>query len=852
VSGWQFDSALFVEEVLKPVQDGWRPDEDLFRVYLLPLDVRDARVIAAALDEINRQFTQQRYRGFRRACELLRAKHPTAKAILTDPARRELHRGVVADRSRKLAESLRQRLQGAPGMPSAEVAGLARSSKGAITRTAIRVALTEIGATELDPVGLPSTPETSRWADVRTLLTALQHDSLWDYLASTLGGPTPAPADIAARRKALRVSRNADSVAETTILKNLEQWIEAGELVAVLRYELFSELEGRAQFNYAEVLRAAEAVSGRLPRLELPADHNAVAYAVWCMHRVSGAQQEPGWQTDYNEAIGQLQLRTALAVLKAQPGLPKEWSAVREDLTERLSALDAELVRCRSLEGQDVEAAVEGYHRVRKELADPELDTAIERCRPAEPRSATAWIREGRVVVSWQPSTSTVGRIGYRVSRGNAVVCEETGGCELVDQDVPGGTPLVYTIHTLRDGNPSAGSARTRAITVLCEVVGLEVRGEPDAISGRWRLPDGAVGAVVSRGGTTTLPDVRSTSFVDRSVQSGRSYDYLVRARYRLADGSEAFSDGVHATASCQELPLAVTDLEARFEDEELVARWTPPPQGEVEILEIRPGDEPPHPDVISVAKARRSGTVVRRIEPSGRGTLRGRITQPVSRVVLLPITVLDELAAIGSPCAVDRRQNPVQALRIERRGTHVQLTWEWPAGATDARVVWRTSVKPSGPTDPNACHEDVTRVRYDSKGVLVRVPEGEHWFGVCTVLSEGASRSFGPLVLKREATAGTAHYTVERVRWGRRRILVVEGDQGRDVPPLVLNAKAGVRPMSAEDGMRLLRADGGASPMRIEFDLPTNLRRPVHLRAFSLDQQVILVASRPDRLILN
>ena len=44
-------------------------------------------------------------------------------------------------------------------------------------------------------------------------------------------------------------------------------------------------------------------------------------------------------------------------------------------------------------------------------------------------------------------------------------------------------------------------------------------------------------------------------------------------------------------------------------------------------------------------------------------------------------------------------------------------------------------------------------------------VPAGEHWFGVCTVIADGAGQSFGPLVLKQKSTTATAYYTVERNR---------------------------------------------------------------------------------------
>ncbi|MCP2246905.1 hypothetical protein [Lentzea aerocolonigenes] len=845
MTGWRFDPARFVDEVLKPVQDGWRPDENLFRVYLLPLDADDTHVITTALEEVGRQFTKQQYRAFRRATEILRGQHKEASATLLDPARRDSHRAVVRASHGRLAAAVRQRLGGAPGLPPAEVTALARTLK--VSRTAILAVLREVGGREQAPAELPDTPEPGRWAEVRGYLVQLRHDSLWDYL-SGLGGVATTQLHLSERREKLRVSRSADSAAETTLLRLVQQWIETGGLTAALRHELLSRLTDQAAYGYAEAVKAARAAR-HLKAVGLDLDPDAVAFAVWCAHQFTATERQPSWQEHYQRAVHDLRLRAALTVLKQQPALPGEWSGHLAALELRLSTLDAELERCRALEATDVEAAVAGYRKVREELFDEKIDTALERCRPAAPAGATAEVRDGRVVVSWPPSTATAGRISYRVSRGNTVVGEDITVLEFADDHVPTGTPLVYSIHALRDGNPSAGAARTNTVVVLGEVLDLEARGEPDAISGRWRLPGGAIGAQVTRSGGT-LREVHSTTFTDHDVEPGRAYDYHVRAKYRLPDGTAALSTGLHVTASCQEVPRGVTDLTGAFDGDELVVRWTPPPRGDVELLELRAGEEPPDPDVVSVARARRRGTPLRVIGFIGRGELRGRTGSQGKRLTLVPVTILGELAAIGRSCEVDARHSSVRGLRADRLGSTVRLTWEWPAGVSAARVVWRKSVRPTAPTDPESSCEDVTRVAYDGAGVSISVPEGDYWFGVCTSSSTNGVLGFGPMVLCRQSTTGTARYTVRRAGIRRRRrTLVVEGEQ--DVPSVVLVAKSGVRPMNQDDGEQLLRLDGGTSVLEAEFEVPAHLRRPVHLRAFSQDERVVLVPSRPDQLIV-
>ncbi len=95
--------------------------------------------------------------------------------------------------------------------------------------------------------------------------------------------------------------------------------------------------------------------------------------------------------------------------------------------------------------------------------------------------------------------------------------------------------------------------------------------------------------------------------------------------------------------------------------------------------------------------------------------------------------------------------------------------------------------------------------------------------------------------------------YSVERV-WLRRtrRMLVVNGEQGLAVPSIVLVAKSGVRPLDASDGQELHVTEAGTAPLRAEFTVPSALRRPVHLRAFSRDEHVHLVPASPGQLVLT
>ncbi|AXX32187.1 hypothetical protein KCV87_31585 [Actinosynnema pretiosum subsp. pretiosum] len=845
MTAWSFDATRFVDEVLKPVQDGWRPDEDLFRVYLLSTGVTERSTVETALAEIAKQFGKQQYRVFRRALEILRGQHAAASDVLLDPARRGAHRARVEAERNKLAATVKAWLNGAPGVPAKEVTTRARALK--VPRSAILAALRENTADEREPVDLPAPAEPGQWSEARGHLAQLREESLWDYLGG-LGGIATTESHLAARRGKLRVSRSSDSATETTLLRLVQGWLEQNALRDALGHELLGHVADRAAYGYAEALEAAESMAQRSCALGIAHGPSAVAYALWCRVRFT-AEAEPVWWENYQRAVEELRLRTALTILEQQPALSEEWALRRTVLARQLAELDTELDRCQALERTDTEAAVAGYHRVREALTDDRVDAAIQRCRPSAPTTAKAVVGAGRVTVSWRPIASRAGRIAYRVSRGDTVLSGDTDAVELVDRAPPNGVPLVYEVRALRDGNPSSSAARTAPVTLLGDVLNAEASSGADSISGRWRLPEGAIGSQVTRSGAE-VRDARPTSFTDHDVRPGQSYEYLVRARYRAPGGTNALSEGVLLAASCQEVPVAVTDLLVEFDRDDLVAKWTPPPRGEVELLELEAGEDLPDPGVVSVGRARKRGLPVRAAF-TARGALRGRLSVQGKACVLVPVTVLGDLAAIGVAVPVDVRCEPVSALRLDRRGTTVQLTWEWPRGVSAARVVWREGVKPLGPLDPQASVLDVTRVGYDSRGVTVPFQGGDCWFGVCTARQEGGSTSFGPLVLRRETAAGTVRYSIRRAHpLTRRRTLTVEGDL--PLPGLVLVGKSGIRPMGADDGVVLLRVENGEVVRDGEFEVPKDLRKPVHLRAFSLDEQVVLVARRPDELIVR
>src|SRR3712207_6244079 len=152
----EFDEARFVEEVLKPVQDGWTPTDNLFRAYLLPVGTSDESTIHRALTLVWQQLGSQRLgRAFPSAVSRLRAGHAEATRILTTPLLRQQHASAVGRIAQHLQAALKDRVAGGPGIPPQLVTAIVADSRGSHTRNEIRHALGELNASEQIPIDLP-------------------------------------------------------------------------------------------------------------------------------------------------------------------------------------------------------------------------------------------------------------------------------------------------------------------------------------------------------------------------------------------------------------------------------------------------------------------------------------------------------------------------------------------------------------------------------------------------------------------------------------------------------------------------------------------------------------------------
>ncbi|UVS80567.1 hypothetical protein [Actinokineospora sp. UTMC 2448] len=832
------DIRAYLDEVITPVEMGWAPHRNLFRVYRLPIECT-AHDVDAALTSIPAFWGEPELREHTRAVERLRRGHSMATRVLTDPGERSAHWAAVAAERIALAKVVDQFLRSAPGMPAVAVAALVRQSAGRWSRPDVLAALEQHRASEREPASVDFTPDTLRSRQVADALADLGIPSLWEYLTRRLPGPNIHADALRRRRRQLRARRGIDVDSEQRILKVVEQALEEpGGLGPLLRYEFLTELSVAVLLSYQEVRFLAAADPQRSVASGLPRDPETLAYAVWCrrMHRSN-------WEFDYAQAVADGRLHAALAVLSSRR-LDEEWERVRDRLAGTVDRLVAELAAARELEDTAPEDAAARYLAAGRELTDPAIDSGLRRCPAAAP--AEVWVRSHHdgVVITWPETASTAGRLTYRVSRAGTVLAHDTDA--LTFSDVPPfGVPTTYSVQTLRNGVPG-GTAHSEEVVLAPEVLDLTVEATMVSLHGRWRLPPGAVGASVTRiapsGATAETPAPDGTGFDDTTVVPGVQYRYVVRARYPGRAGKPEDSTGLSVYGECPGNPRQVTDLRASLAGDTVELAWSRQ-SGTPVTIRVAPDGVAPAPQVLAAADAVIAGRVVA-VSDTGRALV--PLADLAGQRVLVPATVSGPLAAIGPATRVAPPLEAVSGLHARRFGPQVVLTWQWPMWATDVRVVWRADEPPTGPLDPQANAVEISRSAYSGRGARITADlPGEHWFGVSVV----DSGRFGPMATVSSTRMREVPYTVRRAAWWRRGGLLVAVHSDEPAPDIAVVAKSGSRPLVPEDGVEILRLPAPGTTAPVRFRVPRELRRPVFLRAFSLDETVAL--AHPDPLFL-
>lgn len=406
-------------------------------------------------------------------------------------------------------------------------------------------------------------------------------------------------------------------------------------------------------------------------------------------------------------------------------------------------------------EGADLEAVVQrvaaGMEAARREVAQVATTQGAERERAvldlldrlpdspealallreipvSAPRRVSAMVTSTGVKVMWKPSPAP-GRVEYRVVRreGPADGVERSLGTtdrvEMEDAGVSPGALVSYAVTARRLGI-SSGVTRTSMLLVAKEVDALSATEGDGEVVLKWRLAAPVASVHIERRTEPngTEPDrrqrVEGATYRDEQVVNGREYVYRVVVEYPDGEGGVFRTSGREVRARPTAPPVPVERLGLETSDGEVRIRWDEPPVGSVVIYRT---DSVPAQPAGTILDARSLDRLGRKVRPAGAGlAVDGR---PAGVHYYVPVTVAGSLASLGT-AVLHVGLADVAGLSAENDGDDVVLRWQWPAGCTEALVIWRRDRAPLGPDDATE-KAKTTNMKYDIAGGWRFTPEG-------------------------------------------------------------------------------------------------------------------------------
>ena len=886
----------YKREVLDPAKAaGDQPPEDLRVRYRLSEPLKPAEV-AAAVKQVRQCW--RRARGqlkYRKLIDRLEAEHRDLVPVFSAAERGELGplterlRGAVARSAKRFAD-VRARLLDAAGavrmLAPADLTAIAKSG-GVAPADLARLAQGE-GIEIREPDPLPPAPPYAGYARAREALDVLGHRHLADFVLDlpegggapplrVLDGGPPGPridpASVArtAAEWARRARDTSSTNAETVLIA-----LKSTDPAELLRYDVVDRLRQWHRQRASESALLHFATQG----LGLhPGDARRLVFAV---RREDGPAGGAAGRLRELLDAGNVHAAAELADALDAEGARGDAEILAAEARQRVS---------RAQELRDQARAEADPDNAWQLLADalhlvPDLPGADEHRRRlppapvptlrAEPQAASPL--GGQVLLSWEPSPSTAGEIGYRLVR--RVGGPPTAGDEpiatgpdlnAVDPAPPINVPLYYAVAAWR-GEASADLTVTGPLLIRPEPADVEVIAGDHAVTGRWQLPAEADGVRVTRtalpgpgeattpaapagdsaagrGGRHRAPERTTVAadrlgFTDREVHNETAYQYRVAAVYLDEEGHEHVTRGVVATAAPTAPPTPITALTLEpdpIDPNRLVAAFDPPSHGTPELI-LLPGPPPwPYGAVVPVAEVHRTG---RRLAaaPGAQGlSVRARGTG-----VVLAITVTGAAAAIGPHTRYVSLPAPT-GLTAQRRGDTVLIAFDWPPEIAEVQVTCWIGGHGGGDgawTRGGRPHRvRLTRAGYEADGGLrVPVPDGE------PVDVAVAARSGELIGTPATLTVGERQligYDVERTgpRWRRSLVITLSADKPVKVAELKLVVRDGkIMPTRPDDGETLASWTDVDIVGSVKLTVPEPRRtRPYWLRCFANDETLDL-----------
>jgi hypothetical protein len=831
-----FDEDRYVREVLEPARAaGNQPPDDL-RVRYALTEPLVAREVTETVKRVRMAWRKARGQlRFRRLIDRLEGDHLRLAPLFERVAAGDLSelRAELATTGKKAGlrrEDLRNRLLDAAG----ELRMLTPAELREIGGEAAEVAR-GAGIEVRDADVLPDAPPYPGYPRARDGLDALGLRHLREFLTGSAhaGAVLSRPADLraAARRVDEQWSRRPHDGNRTNADTVLVAVKRVGDrLPDLILYDVVDRLRERRQ------QRASEGAILRFATAELGVDEDDARRLVFAVVREIGPSGGLAARLRALIDAGEVHAAAELAEAVTGPDGPTgDAEMLADEARRRIMAATALRQRAAALVLTDPDEAwlrlADALRLVGDLPGAADLQAGLP---PRPPGRAEAVAEDGVVTLSWPPSSSRVGEVGYVVTRRIGHVPRHPGDGERLpagggfarDAAPPLNSPIYYAVFAVRGVAASTASA-VGPVHVRPEPSEVFVRASDGVVAARWACPAEAVRVLVTRDGTP-IPAER-TGFRDETVRNGTTYHYRIAAAYLTDGGHEIITSGVHAAATPSARPDPVLEFTVEQDQAgDLLVTYDEPRHGQVELVAM--SGPPPWPagTTLAVEEVHRAGRVLRTTPVPGGVALR---TGPG---VLVAVSVSGDVATIGA-----HREHvsltPPRELVTERRGGVITLGFDWPPDVTEAEVCWRSG-------DGETRRLPIGRAGYDAHGgVRLATPEGE----TVTIEVAAAATAYGLRVTGSPVSTVVpgrviVGYELRPPRLRGALVLTLTAGAPVHLRRLVLVARSGPMPQRTGDGETVMSWDDLDVPTRLEVPMP-RLSRPFWLRCFVEDATIEL-----------
>jgi hypothetical protein len=830
-----FDEQRYVREVLEPARlAGNQPPDDL-RVRYALVEPLNSREVADSVKRVRMCWRKSRGQlRFRRLIDRLEGDHLKLaplfeRAALGDlaPLRAELT--TAAEKAGLRRSDLLHRLLDAAGEMRMLAPGDLRGLGGEAAALA-----REAGIEVREPDRLPTAPPYPGYPRARDALDALGARHLREFLtgeprAGRVLGPVP---DLrpAIRRVGEQWSRRPHdgnrTNADTVLIALKRAGDRLGELIL---YDVAARLRERHQ------QRASQGALLRFASGDLGVDDDDARRLVFAVLRENATSG--GLAARLRDLIdgGEIHAAAELAAVAGPSELTGDAEILAAEARRRITAATTLRQEAAALVLTDPDEAwlrlADALRLVGDLPGAADLQAGLP---PRAPGRLEAVVEGTEVALSWPPTPSRVGEIGYVVARCLGRAPRHPGDGETLasgegfarDAAPPLNSPLFYAVFAVRGSAASVPSV-TGPLHVRPEPAGVFLRATDGVVAARWTCPPEAVRVLVTRDGTP-IPAERD-GFRDETVRNGMTYHYRIAAAYLSADGHEIITPGVHAAATPSARPDPVDRLSVEQDPAgHLVVTYDEPRHGQVEMVAM--SGPPPWPagTTLAVDEVRRAGRVLRSAPVPGGVAVRA------GPGVLLAVSVSGDVATIGA-----HREHvnltPPRELVTQRRGEVVTLGFDWPPDVTEVEVRWWAA-------GGEVQRMPVGRAGYDAHGgVRLAVPGGE---GV-TIEVAAAATAYGRRVTGTAVRADVpgrrvVDYEVRRSRLRGSLAVMLSSAAPARLGRLVLVARPGPLPQRPADGETVMTWDDLEVPARLQAPMP-RLTRPFWIRCFAEDPAIEL-----------